>query len=163
MTTNLINAYTQFANKAKTRGIRAYGATITPFGGNRYYTVARETARQTVNAWFRTNTVFDGVIDFDAIVRDPLTLTNLLPSYDTGDHLHLNPTGYKAMADAIDLNLFRRARISSNDRWRFTKGDSTNNTVALRCDWAEIQTIRRVFAAHLWQHEGLSPDKTGLT
>jgi Lysophospholipase L1 and related esterases len=106
LATNLIAAYTQFANKAHARNIRAYGATITPFGGNGYYTTAREAARQTVNAWFRTNIVFDGVIDFDAIVRDPVTLTNLLSTYDTGDHLHLNPTGYRAMADAIDLNLF---------------------------------------------------------
>jgi len=106
LTTNLINAYTQFANKAHARGIRAYGATITPFGGNGYYTVAREAARQTVNAWFRTNSVYDGAIDFDAIVRDSGNPVNLLPAYDTGDHLHLNPTGYRAMADAIDLNLF---------------------------------------------------------
>jgi len=106
LTTNLITAYTQFANKAHARNIRAYGVTITPFGGNGYYTTAREAARQTVNAWFRTNRVYDGVIDFDAIVRDPGNPVNLLPAYDTGDHLHLNPTGYRAMADAIDLNLF---------------------------------------------------------
>ena len=106
LTTNLINAYTRFAKKAHAGNIRAYGATITPFGGNRYYTTARETARQTVNAWIRTNTIYDGPIDFDAVVRDPVTLTNLLSTYDTGDHLHLNPTGYKAMADAIDLSLF---------------------------------------------------------
>jgi lysophospholipase L1-like esterase len=106
LTTNLIQAYTQFANQAKARGIRAYGATITPFGGHSYYTAARETTRQTVNAWFRTNTVYDGVIDFDAIVRDPVTPTNLLPAYDTGDHLHLNSTGYRAMAEGIDLKLF---------------------------------------------------------
>jgi lysophospholipase L1-like esterase len=104
--TNLIGAYTQFANKAHARNIRAYGATITPFGGNGYYTTAREVARQTVNAWFRTNNIYVAAIDFDAIVRDPVTLTNLLSTYDTGDHLHLNPTGYKAMADAIDLSLF---------------------------------------------------------
>jgi lysophospholipase L1-like esterase len=106
LATNLINAYTQFANKAHARNMRAYGATITPFGGNSYYTTAHESARQTVNGWFRTNTVYDAVIDFDAVVRDPVTLTNLLPAYDTGDHLHLNPAGYQAMANAIDLNLF---------------------------------------------------------
>jgi len=106
LTTNLINAYVQFASKAKARGIRAYGATITPFGRNGYYSAARENARQTVNAWFRTNSVYDGVIDFDATVRDPGTPTNLLPAYDTGDHLHLNPAGYRAMADAVALNLF---------------------------------------------------------
>ena len=106
LATNLINAYTQFANKAHARNLRAYGATITPFGGSRYYTTTHEATRQAVNTWFRTNTVFDGVIDFDAAVRNPFTQTNLLSTYDSGDGLHLNPTGYKAMADAIDLNLF---------------------------------------------------------
>jgi lysophospholipase L1-like esterase len=105
LATNLINAYTQFASKAHARGLRVHGATITPFGGNHYYTDAHEAVRQTVNAWFRTNTVFDGLIDFDAAVRDPATTTNLLSAFETGDHLHLNPTGYRAMANAIDLNL----------------------------------------------------------
>ena len=108
LVTNLISAYTTFANKAHARNIRAYAATITPFGGNGYYTVAHEAARQSVNAWIRTNSVYDGVIDFDGVVRDPATRTNLLSTYDTGDHLHLNPTGYKAMADAIELDLFTR-------------------------------------------------------
>ena len=58
----------------------------------------------------RTNTVFDGVIDFDATVRDPVTLTNFQtifhPGLNANDWLHLNPLGYKAMGDAIDLNLF---------------------------------------------------------
>jgi lysophospholipase L1-like esterase len=106
LATNLINAYTQFANKAHARNLRAYAATITPFGGNSYYTTAHEAARQTVNTWFRTNTVYDALIDFDAVVRNPVTFTNLLPAYDTGDHLHLDPAGYQAMANAIDLSLF---------------------------------------------------------
>jgi lysophospholipase L1-like esterase len=106
LATNLINAYTQFANKAHARNLRAYGATITPFGGNGYYTVIHEATRQAVNMWFRTNTVYDGVIDFDATVRDPVTLTNLLSTYNSGDGLHLNPAGYKAMSDSIDLSLF---------------------------------------------------------
>jgi lysophospholipase L1-like esterase len=106
----LISAYQQFAAKAHANNLRAYGATITPFGGNGYYTTAHETVRQTVNAWFRTNTVYDGVIDFDAVVRDPVTLTNIQAAYYSGvnasDGLHLNVAGYQAMADAIDLNLF---------------------------------------------------------
>jgi lysophospholipase L1-like esterase len=108
--TNLLNAYAQFASKAKARGLRAYGATITPFGGSGYYSGVHEQERQFVNAWFRTNTVFDGVIDFDAAVRDPVTLTNFqaafFPGVNANDWLHLNPPGYKAMGDAIDLNLF---------------------------------------------------------
>jgi lysophospholipase L1-like esterase len=106
LATNLINAYTQFASKAHARNIRAYGATITPFGGNGYYTTPHENVRQLVNAWFRTNAIYDGVIDFDAVVRDPTTRTNLYAPYDSGDHLHLSPAGYSAMANAIDLNLF---------------------------------------------------------
>jgi len=108
--TDLVNAYTQFANKAHARNLRAYGATITPFGGNGYYTVAHEAERQAVNAWFRTNTVYDGLIDFDATVRDPADPTKFKAEYFPGtnanDWLHLNPLGYKAMADSIDLNLF---------------------------------------------------------
>lgn len=108
--TNLVNAYTQFANKAHARNLRAYGATITPFGGNSYYTALHEQERQFVNAWFRTNTVFDGVIDFDAAVRDPVTLTNFqaafYPGPNANDWLHMNPLGYQTMANAIDLNLF---------------------------------------------------------
>lgn len=108
--TNLVKAYTEFANKAHARNIRAYGATITPFGGSGYYSPLHEQERQYVNAWLRTNTVFDGVIDFDAAVRDPVTLTNFqaefFPGANANDWLHLNPAGYKAMADSIDLNLF---------------------------------------------------------
>jgi lysophospholipase L1-like esterase len=104
--TNLIAAYTQFINKAHAHNLLAYGATITPFGGNGYYTVSHEASRQAVNAWIRTNNLYDGVIDFDAAVRDPATLTNLLSAYNSGDGLHLNPKGYQAMANAVDLTLF---------------------------------------------------------
>jgi lysophospholipase L1-like esterase len=104
--TNLIAAYEQFIAKAHAQNLRIYGATITPFGGSFYNSTAHEAARQTVNTWIRTNNLYDALIDFDAIVRNPVTLTNLQAAYDTGDHLHLNPAGYRAMADAIDLNLF---------------------------------------------------------
>jgi lysophospholipase L1-like esterase len=108
--TNLVNAYADMASKAKARGIRAYGATITPFGGSGYYTALHEQERQFVNAWIRTNSIFDGVIDFDAAVRDPVTLTNFqaafYPGVNANDWLHLNPAGYKAMGDSINLNLF---------------------------------------------------------
>jgi lysophospholipase L1-like esterase len=87
-----------------------YGATITPFGGSGYYSDVHEAERQMVNTWIRTNNLYDAVIDFDAAVRDPVTLTNFQAAYYAGlnasDWLHLNPAGYKAMADAIDLNLF---------------------------------------------------------
>ena len=103
---NLIVAYSQFIGKAHARNLLAYGATITPFGGNSYYTTAHEAARQTVNTWIRTNNLYDGVIDFDLAVRDQNAQTNLLSAYNSGDGLHLNPAGYQAMANAIDLTRF---------------------------------------------------------
>lgn len=104
--TTITNALAQFVDKAHARNLLAYGATITPFGGNGYYTPAHEAAREAVNNWIRTSGKYDAVIDFDAVVRNPVTLTNLQSAYDSGDGLHLNPAGYHAMADAIDLNLF---------------------------------------------------------
>ncbi len=105
---SLTNAYAQFVHKAQARNLRAYGATITPFGGHGYYTAAHEAVRQAVNSWIRTSGMFDAVIDFDAVVRNPVTLTNLLAAYDTGDGLHLNPAGYRAMANSVELSLFGR-------------------------------------------------------
>jgi lysophospholipase L1-like esterase len=108
--TNLVNAYIDFAHQAHARGLLAYGATLTPFGGSGYYSELHEQERQFVNAWIRTNNVFDGVIDFDAAVRDPADPTKFKAEFYSGanasDWLHLNPAGYKAMAEAIDLNLF---------------------------------------------------------
>ena len=109
MINNLITAYTNMANQARARGIKVYGATITPFGGTNEYTAARETARQSVNTWIRTTAIssglFDAAIDFDAAVRDPANPLNLLPAYNL-DNLHINPAGYAAMAATIDLSLF---------------------------------------------------------
>jgi lysophospholipase L1-like esterase len=104
--TTITNALAQFVDKAHARNLLAYGATITPFGGNSYYTPAHEAARQAVNNWIRTSGKYDAVIDFDAMVKDPVTLTNLLSAYNSGDGLHLNPAGYQAMANGIDLTLF---------------------------------------------------------
>ena len=63
-----------------------------------------EADRIAVNAWIRGH--FDAVLDFDAVVRDPARPDHLLPAYDTGDHLHLSPAGYRALAAAIPLTLF---------------------------------------------------------
>jgi len=103
---SLTNAYAQFVDQAHARNLHAYGVTITPFGAHGYYTPGHEATRQSVNAWIRTSGKFDAVIDFDAVVRDPLSLTHLLAAFDVGDGLHLNPAAYRAMANAIDLALF---------------------------------------------------------
>ncbi|GAA3435084.1 SGNH/GDSL hydrolase family protein [Kutzneria kofuensis] len=106
---NLIMAYQQMVTRAHAHGIRVYGATITPFGGNSYDDPDgyREAARQSVNTWIRTSGRFDSVIDFDRVARDPANPRQLLPAYDTGDHLHLNPVGYQALGRAVPLSLFR--------------------------------------------------------
>ncbi len=103
----LISAYKDFAVRAHAKGIRVYASPILPFGGSQYDTEAHEAARRKVNAWISTGGAFDEVIDLDAVVRDPADPARLLPAYDTGDHLHLNQAGYRAMADAMDLELFR--------------------------------------------------------
>jgi lysophospholipase L1-like esterase len=105
---NLIAAYQQFINKAHARKILAYGVPITPFGGSFYDSPSHRAVRQTVNDWIRTSGKFDAVIDMDAAVRDPTDPNTLSAAYDSGDHLHLNVAGYQKMADAIDLDLFKR-------------------------------------------------------
>ncbi|ARA93149.1 hypothetical protein AWN76_008240 [Rhodothermaceae bacterium RA] len=105
---DLMAAYQTMIDRAHARGIRVYGATILPFGGSFYDAPEREAARQTVNDWIRTSGAFDAVIDFDAALRDPAQPTRLLPAADTGDHLHPNETGYRMMAEAVDLTLFTR-------------------------------------------------------
>jgi len=104
----LTAAYAQIIARAHQHGLRVYGATILPFGGAVSYhpDAANEADRQAVNAWIRTPGHFDGVIDFDAATRDPANPDRLLPTYDSGDHLHPSPAGYRAMGKAIDLELF---------------------------------------------------------
>jgi lysophospholipase L1-like esterase len=116
VTSDLIGAYQQFVARAHAQGIRVYGATITPFGGNGYDDPdgIRESARQAVNHWIRTSGAFDAVVDFDKVTRDPAAPRQLNPAYDTGDHLHLNPAGYRAMADAVPAGLFRQATVPSS-------------------------------------------------
>ncbi|WP_062434238.1 SGNH/GDSL hydrolase family protein [Herbidospora daliensis] len=107
---DLIAAYEQIAVRAQAQDIRVYGATITAFGGNTGYddpAGLREATRQRVNQWIRTSGVFEAVIDVDKVTRDPADPRRLLPAYDTGDHLHFNPAGYRAIADAVPARLFR--------------------------------------------------------
>jgi lysophospholipase L1-like esterase len=105
----IIAAYRRLIARAHARGLEIFGGTLTPFVGatyGGYGTPEGEAKRQAVNRWIRTSGAFDAVIDFDAAVRDPRRPERLNPRYDSGDHLHLNDAGYRAMADAIDLRLF---------------------------------------------------------
>jgi len=103
---NIITAYEEFIDAAHSEGLLVYGVPILPMEGSTYYAPTREGARQYVNEWIRTCGRFDAVIDLDTAVADPQNPARLLPMYDSSDGLHLNPTGYQAMADAIDLSLF---------------------------------------------------------
>jgi lysophospholipase L1-like esterase len=104
---DLIAAHKQLIARAHARGLKIYGATLTPFDGAAYFTQEGEAKRQALNEWIRTSKAYDGVIDFDKVTRDPAAPTKFLPLYDSGDHLHPGDAGYKAMGEAVDLALFK--------------------------------------------------------
>ena len=107
---NLIDAYRQLISRAHAHGVNLIGATISPFEGvdfPGYYSESKEAVRQTVNRWIRTSGSFDAVLDFDAVLRDPDHPSRLLPRFASKDHLHPNDAGNRAMADAINLALFK--------------------------------------------------------
>ena len=106
----MIQAYRQLIARAHAKGIKIIGATLTPFEGAGYATAEGEAKRQAANNFIRSNGEFDAVIDFDRVTRDPTHPTRLAPQFDSGDHLHPNDLGYKAMADSIDLSVFERRR-----------------------------------------------------
>ncbi len=99
----IIAAFKQIALRAHAHGMIVAGATILPFAESDYYhpDAATEADRQTVNAWIRAAGIFDSVIDLDALTRDPARPDHLLAAYDSGDHLHPGPQGYRAMGGAV--------------------------------------------------------------
>lgn len=106
----IIQGHKQIIERARALGLKVYGATLTPFEGTifpGYFSAEGEAKRQAVNQWIRSSRAYDAVIDFDRAVRDPAQPARLLPAYDSGDRLHPNDAGYRAMADSIDLALFR--------------------------------------------------------
>ncbi|MFE7711054.1 SGNH/GDSL hydrolase family protein [Streptomyces sp. NPDC057486] len=109
----LINGYRTLIDKAHAIRVRVVGATLMPIKGNGYYSPAAEAIRQTVNHWIRTSGAFDGVIDFDRAMRDPADPAALNPDYDSGDHIHPDDAGMRAMADAIDLRLFAGGHLNN--------------------------------------------------
>ena len=106
----IIDAMKALIARAHEKGIKILGATLTPYGGVDwpYHSEAGEAKRRAINAWIRAGGAFDGFVDFDQAVRDPKLPEHLLAANDSGDHLHPNDVGYKAMAESIDLSLFAR-------------------------------------------------------
>lgn len=106
VTSGLIDAYKSFIAQSKQANLRAFGVPILPVVGSQYE--LGESQRKTVNEWIRNGGAYDAVIDLDAAVRDPSNQTRLLASYDSGDHLHPSPAGYKKMGESVDLSLFAK-------------------------------------------------------
>jgi lysophospholipase L1-like esterase len=103
----LIAADKQVIERAHTVGVKVIGATLPPYEGANYASEAGEAVRAALNNWIRTSGAFDGVADFDKATQDPANPKRLRADCDSGDHLHPNDTGYQAMADAVDLGIFR--------------------------------------------------------
>lgn len=113
----IIGGYRQLVARARRAGVRVILTTLGPFedrvstsGGLNIaqFTPERERVRQAINTWIRTTGEVDGMVDFDAAIRDPTRPTRLLPAYDSGDHLHVNDAGNAAQAAAIPMALFER-------------------------------------------------------
>jgi lysophospholipase L1-like esterase len=102
---SLIAGYRQLADIAHRQHIRLLIGTLTPAG----LPPQRESIRTAVNRWIRNSNVFDGVVDFDAALRDPAQPQRLRAAYDSGDHIHPSDAGYAAMAQAIPLGMLQGA------------------------------------------------------
>lgn len=108
----LQTGYRALAELAHRRGLRILGATLTPFAGalpgtplDDYYQPEKEALRQQLNAWLRSDSPFDAVIDLDAALRDPSDPSRMAAAYDSGDHLHPGDAGNRAMAEAVNLEV----------------------------------------------------------
>ncbi len=104
---DLEQGLSQIINRAHEHGIKVFGATLTPYKGAGYFTEKGEQIREAVNQWILSSGAFDGTIDFDKATRDPAEPLVFATQYDSSDHLHPKDAGYAAMADSIDLSLFR--------------------------------------------------------
>jgi lysophospholipase L1-like esterase len=102
----ITSVFDKFISMAHAQNLLIFGATVTPFGGNSYYSSAHETVRQSVNTYIKSGK-FDGAIDFDAAVKDSSNPPKIQSTYDSGDGLHLSPAGYQKLADTVDLSLFK--------------------------------------------------------
>jgi lysophospholipase L1-like esterase len=100
----LIGGYRQMIDVMHSRGLRVLLATNTPVVVDGV-PADFEAKRQAVNTWIREQSTADGVVDFDAAVRDPADPSRIAPYFDGADHLHLNLAGYQAMGNAVPLEL----------------------------------------------------------
>jgi lysophospholipase L1-like esterase len=93
----------EIVQRVHARGLRIIGATVLPMcnpAGS-----AKEANRQQVNGFIRTSGIFDGVIDWDSVMKDPADPTVIRAAW-RHDCYHPNATGDRMMAAAVDLRLF---------------------------------------------------------
>ncbi|KAJ5690735.1 hypothetical protein N7462_005127 [Penicillium macrosclerotiorum] len=106
----LIAGYMQLITRLRAHGLCAFGATLTPFclrdgtDPSSYSHPQREATRQTVNQWIRTSGIYDTVVDFDAVLRDPEDCSLLRAEFDSGDGIHPNNRAFMAMATAFGIS-----------------------------------------------------------
>ena len=104
---SMIAGYRQLIARARAHGLKVLAATITPYGGAMYYSEEGEAVRQAINTWIRTGGEVDGVLDFDAVIRDSAKPNQIKDGFHPGDYLHGSDAGYAAMAASVDLALFK--------------------------------------------------------
>lgn len=119
LSNRLVAAYKQVATRLRAHGVAVFAATLTPFNlpldikahenapATSYCDPVRESTRQVINNWIRTSGIFDAVVDFDEILRDPADHSLLKREYDSGDGLHPNQSAFYAMADYFPIHVFK--------------------------------------------------------
>jgi len=118
---SLTQAYQQMVTLIHAHGIPVFGATITPFSapsnftGQPYSNPEREVTRQRVNKFIRESGTFDGVVDFDEMLKDPKIPSQLNPAYDSGDYLHPSVAGYQYIADEFPVKVFSQWRDGADE------------------------------------------------
>lgn len=110
----IADALRAMTERAHARGLHVVGATLMPFEGSLAWTPAEDAVRMQVNALIRAGGIFDEVVDFDRVVRDPYRPSRLLPEFDCGDHLHLNDNGYLRLGQQVDLRTLHQSRPTSD-------------------------------------------------
>jgi lysophospholipase L1-like esterase len=109
----LIAGHRQLIARAHEKGLRIFASTLLPYENTAipgYFNEEGEKVRQAFNEWMRTSKEYDGIVDFDQVMRDPEHPARMLPKYDSGDHLHPNDAGYQAMANAFNLAFVKEGK-----------------------------------------------------
>jgi lysophospholipase L1-like esterase len=104
----LIAGVERLIARAHEKNVQFFCSTLTPYEGASYWTPSGEAVREQVNTFLRSEkSSCDAVIDQDLATHDPVHPARYLPLYDSGDHLHPNDAGHRAIATEIDLRIFR--------------------------------------------------------